>query len=134
MNQGPKSRFTIGRERSCDIPIADESVSRLHAELTILDGGKLFLTDCHSSNGTSVLRDGTARRISQDFVLPSDRVQFGDVILDMSDLVESVRGRVKQAAPAAPVARRDAPGGERVERCGCGAIKPQGKPCPACGA
>lgn len=134
MSQGSKSRFTIGRERSCDIPIADESVSRLHAELTILEGGKLFLTDCHSSNGTSVLRDGAARRISQEFVLPSDRVQFGDVILNMSDVVESVRGRVIQAVPPGPAARRDAPAGERVQRCACGAIKPQGKPCPACGA
>jgi hypothetical protein len=133
MSQGAKTRFTIGRERSCDIPIADESVSRLHAELTILEGGKLFLTDCHSSNGTALLRDGQARKISQEFVLPSDRVQFGDVILPMSDLVDSVRGRVKQPPPA-PAAKLNPAPGQRVERCPCGAIKPQGKPCPACGA
>ena len=134
MSQRAGSRFTIGRERSCDIAIADESVSRLHAELTILENGKLFLTDCHSSNGTAVVRDGAARRISQEFVLATDRVQFGDVVLNMADVLESVRGRVKQAAVPAAAAPRDAPLGDRVERCRCGAIKPQGKPCPACGA
>src|SRR5678809_1541964 len=54
----PKTRFTIGRDRGCDIPIADDSVSRLHAEITLLDGGRVFLTDCHSSNSTFVMRDG----------------------------------------------------------------------------
>ncbi|MBI4523796.1 MAG: FHA domain-containing protein [Deltaproteobacteria bacterium] len=32
-------KFTIGRDKNCDIPIADDSVSRLHAEITIVDGG-----------------------------------------------------------------------------------------------
>lgn len=135
MSHGRKNRFTIGRERKCDIPIADESVSRLHAELTVLEGGSLFLTDCHSSNGTTLLRDGTPRRISQEMVLPTDRVQFGDVVLSMADIVDSLRGRMPASASssATPQRRELAPGG-RVERCHCGAIKPEGKSCPACGA
>lgn len=135
MSHGRKNRFTIGRERNCDIPIADESVSRLHAELTVLEGGKLFLTDCHSSNGTTLLRDGTPRRISQEMVLPTDRVQFGDIVLAMADIVNSLRGRIEPPAPASAAPRqRELPPGGRLQRCHCGAIKPEGKACPACGA
>jgi pSer/pThr/pTyr-binding forkhead associated (FHA) protein len=32
-------RFTIGRDKTCDVPIADDSVSRLHAQFSILAGG-----------------------------------------------------------------------------------------------
>jgi hypothetical protein len=46
MNQ-PRHKFSIGRERSCDIPVADDSVSARHAELTFLGDGKLLLTDCY---------------------------------------------------------------------------------------
>lgn len=133
MSQGPKTRFTIGRERTCDIPIADESVSRLHAELTVLENGKLFLTDCHSSNGTALLRDGSPRSISQEIVQPTDRVQFGNIVLSMADIMDSLRGRIAQPAPSLQP-RRNPPMGDRVQRCTCGAIKPEGKTCPACGA
>lgn len=133
MSHGPKTRFSIGRERTCDIPIADESVSRLHAELTVLENGKLFLTDCHSSNGTALLRDGAPRLISQEIVQLTDRVQFGNVVLSMADIVDSLRGRIVPSTPEAQP-RRQAPMGDRVQRCSCGAIKPEGKSCPACGA
>lgn len=134
MSPVQKTRFTIGRERTCDIAIADDSVSRLHAELTILEGGKLFLTDCHSSNGTTLLRDGVPRRISQEMVFPNDRVQFGNVVLSVSDMVESVRGRTPPPKKAGPRPVQDPPAGGRLVRCDCGAIKPEGKACPACGA
>ncbi|MCG6861051.1 MAG: FHA domain-containing protein [Chromatiaceae bacterium] len=49
---GPRHKFSIGRERSCAIPVADDSVSAMHAELTFLGDGKLLLTDCNSTNGT----------------------------------------------------------------------------------
>lgn len=130
-----KTRFTIGRERTCDVPIADDSVSRLHAELSVLEGGKYFLTDCHSSNGTMLLRDGKPKRISQETVFPSDRVQFGDVVLSVSDIVESIRSRApKVEMKAPPKSDSRPPAGAKVVRCECGAIKPEGRRCPACGA
>lgn len=134
MSPGPKTRFTIGRERTCDIPIADDSVSRLHAELSVLEGGKFFLTDCHSSNGTTLLRDGATRRISQEVVFATDRIQFGNVILSMSDILDSLRSRTPHAPQQQPQPRQSTPAGGKVMRCICGAIKPEGKPCPACGA
>lgn len=132
----PKNRFTIGRERTCDIPIADDSVSRLHAELTLLDGGKYFLTDCHSSNSTYVIRDGTARRITQEMVAATDKVQFGDVVMSMKDIIDALRPRLVAAplAAAAPVRTGPLPDSVKLIRCECGMIVPQGKPCPTCGA
>ncbi len=128
-----KTRFTIGRERTCDIPIADDSVSRLHAELSLLEGDKLFLTDCHSSNGTLLLRDGQSRRISQEIVRPTDHIQFGNVVLPMADILSSISGRRPAAGHKTPNPETRPPAGAKVVRCECGAIKPEGKKCPACG-
>jgi pSer/pThr/pTyr-binding forkhead associated (FHA) protein len=128
-----KTRFTIGRERTCDVPIADDSVSRLHAELSVLEGGKYFLTDCHSSNGTMLLRDAKPKRISQETVYLTDRVQFGDVVLSVSDIVESIRSRAPKVELKPPQSDSRPPAGAKVVRCECGAIKPEGRRCPACG-
>lgn len=128
-----KTRFTIGRERTCDIPIADDSVSRLHAELSLLEGGKLFLTDCHSSNGTLLLRDGHSRKVTQEIVQPTDRIQFGSVVLAMSDILASIGGRHPAPERKAPKSDARPAAGAKVMRCECGAIKPEGKKCPACG-
>ena len=99
----PKTRFTIGREPTCDIPLTDDSVSRLHAELTVLEGGKLFLTDCKSSNGTFLLREAQPRRISQELILPTARVQFGRLVVAASDLLAAVTlPNVTQKLPPAP--------------------------------
>ncbi|MBI4906005.1 MAG: FHA domain-containing protein [Acidobacteria bacterium] len=133
---GPKNRFTIGRDRTCDIPIADDSVSRLHAELTLLDGGKYFLTDCHSSNSTYLIRDGSTKKITQELVAAGDRVQFGDIVLGMSDILDAIRPRLV-AAPqnaSAPVRTGPLPDSVKLVRCECGTILPHGKRCPSCGA
>ncbi len=49
-------KFTIGRERSCDIALAHDTVSRHHAELAFIDDGKLLLTDCNSTCGTFLVQ------------------------------------------------------------------------------
>ena len=53
-----EKKFTLGRARDCDIVLADDSVSRRHAELTFLGDGKVLLTDCRSSRGTFLLAGG----------------------------------------------------------------------------
>ncbi len=125
----PGEKFTIGRDQSCDIPVADDSVSRRHAELTLVDPGKLLLVDCQSSNGTAILEDGRPRPIRQAFVTPSDRVQLGSVVLSVSDLLEAISARSSKRPPnGAP-----APPGNKVVRCECGVIKPVNSKCPECG-
>ena len=46
--------LTIGRSLSCNIVLNSEKVSSLHAEITILDNGDIFLEDKNSTNGTFV--------------------------------------------------------------------------------
>lgn len=122
-----KNRFVIGRDQSADIAIADPSVSRRHAEITLLENGKVFLTDCRSSNGTFVVRGGAERRISQETVTAADTAKFGDVSIRVSDLLAAVRPQ----APAPAAAPRHTPQGKLV-RCDCGAIKSLNSPCPSC--
>ncbi len=50
--------FTIGRDPSCDVPVADESVSRIHAQISFTSEDLIFITDRRSSNGTFVIRGG----------------------------------------------------------------------------
>ena len=87
-----RRKYSIGRERSCDIPLADDSVSGHHAELEFLEDGKWLLTDCRSTNGTFLLGNGGApRRLSQSLVSPLDQVRFGAVTLGMRELLEALR-------------------------------------------
>jgi len=44
----------IGSSQSCDIVLNSKYVSSLHAELTVLDDGKIILEDKNSRNGTTV--------------------------------------------------------------------------------
>jgi diguanylate cyclase (GGDEF)-like protein len=57
LNRGPieltGGRTTMGRGRDCDLPIADDSVSRQHAEIRVTDQGCVIL-DLESTNGISV--------------------------------------------------------------------------------
>lgn len=70
---GPQLRFTIGREPACDLTLADETVSRLHASL-IRHEGNWLLDDLGSTNGT--LLNGW-RVTAPTPVAPGDRVSFG---------------------------------------------------------
>jgi len=134
-----KDKFTIGRDRGCDIAIADETVSTWHAELSFLGDGKLLLTDCKSRNGTyRVLTDGSEVPLRQELVSPLDRIRFGNVSIGMRELLESLRMKYPQlgqpvgnaAAPRPPPAA----GHRELERCECGRVKVVGSPCPGCGA
>ncbi|MGO9270455.1 MAG: FHA domain-containing protein [Terriglobia bacterium] len=51
---GPKG-LSIGRDPlNCQVVIADEEVSRLHAWVGVTDRGEVTIRDCHSVNGTFV--------------------------------------------------------------------------------
>ena len=78
-------RLRIGRGRDADVVVRSESVSRLHAELTITDVGggrggvrQYTLTDCDSTNGTRVLRHGRWQRVGHEIVAPDERIRLGD--------------------------------------------------------
>lgn len=135
-------KFTVGRDKGCDIAIAHDSVSRLHAEIIVKDG-RVFLTDCRSSNGTFLLRGGKAQTIRQEFVTPEDQVQFGSVVLRVRDILDTLLQKHPELRSAAKP-----PGGPKVEpkswtepargktlvRCACGTVKVKGEQCPLCGS
>jgi len=126
-----KKSFTIGRDRSVDIPLADPSVSRLHAEIQLLEQDRLFVMDCNSSNGTWLFRDGIPRRIQQETATSGEQVQFGSVRIAVSDLMDVAR---RSAMPATPQPKAETlPKSAKLVRCGCGAVIALGSECPFCG-
>jgi len=124
-------KYSVGRDRTCDIPIADESVSRKHAEIAF-DMGKILVTDCGSSNGTTLIRQGSPRPLKQEFVVATDHVRFGNVTLSVKELLEAIRAKDAPAAAAAPATPKPVDAG-KIVRCGCGAVKRSGEFCTACG-
>ncbi len=135
----PAKKYLIGRDRNCDIALAHATVSSRHAELSFLGDGKLLLTDCQSCNGTfRLLPDGRALPVRQELVSPLDRVRFGEVALDMRDLLEAIRLKhadILAPPPAPPPPPDPLPPaqGRALERCDCGCVKAVGQSCPGCG-
>jgi len=147
MKPAAKERiFRIGRARDCDILLDHSSVSRYHAELSYLDNGKLYLTDCHSSNGTAIVaRDGEIP-VRQTLVSPTQTLRFGDVVLEVKEILEAIRLRTlpPEAVESAGTTAETADGDEtpksrswvrglRLIRCRCGEVRRAESTCPVCG-
>ncbi|MCP5050644.1 MAG: FHA domain-containing protein [bacterium] len=136
-----EKKISIGRERGCDIVLADDSVSRHHAELTFLRDGKLLLTDCKSRNGTFLVQGSNDKPVRQLLVSPMDTLQFGDIKISVKELLESIHlkfpsfntGGVAPPDENPPPPRKPWVKGTRLVRCDCGAIKSNGEVCPECG-
>ena len=92
MNPALMSRlrtYIVGRDRGCDVRLDDASVSRHHAEVVRLSGGRLYVTDRATTNGTFVFDGHDWRRIRQAFLKPGGRVRFGDVEMSAGRLDDS---------------------------------------------
>jgi pSer/pThr/pTyr-binding forkhead associated (FHA) protein len=145
MKKTKERTFRIGRARDCDIVLADDSVSRHHAELSFIDGGKLFLTDCHSANGTAIVAGDREIPVRQTSLSPTETVRFGDLVLSVKELLEAVRLKFPdfsggpERESEAESQPRPGPGDpwvrhERLVRCpACGSPKPAGALCGVCG-
>ena len=135
----PDRKYTIGRALNCDIVLADESVSRVHAELAFLADGKLLVTDCRSTQGTVLLRLGGAQiPVRQELVSPLDTLRFGTVTMPVKELLQAIHLK----HPPAGVSGHDRPSpalamppeGAGLVRCECGAVKVKNKRCEVCSA
>lgn len=73
------STYVVGRERGCDVRLDHGSVSRHHAEVVRVPGGRLYVTDRATTNGTFVLDGDEWRAIRQALLDPDGRIRFGDV-------------------------------------------------------
>jgi len=132
-------RFTVGRANTCDILIAHDSVSRIHAEVELLDGDRLRVRDLQSQNGTVLVRQGREFPVTQEVVFLNDTLRFGEVALAAREVIEVLKTAARQVPFAAPpkavagAARAAAAGAGAFVRCECGTVKVRGEPCPACG-
>lgn len=72
------SRLVIGRLPSCGMTLEDTTVSREHAAL-VRRGEAWWIVDLGSTNGTKV----NGRRAAEHQVDPGDRIELGDVVLEL---------------------------------------------------
>ena len=70
-------RVVIGRGEDCDLPVNDTSVSRVHAEIHGIDGGRWEVVDRDSSNGVRV----NGVELKRALLDAGDVVELGDVQL-----------------------------------------------------
>ena len=91
--------YTLGRDAEAAITVPHGTVSRLHAEVIPLPDGRVYVTDCASTNGTFVHEDGRWRRISQEFAGAGARLRFGEVELSVPALLTQI-ARLQSAGTA----------------------------------
>lgn len=80
-------KITIGRSTDCDLVLADLTVSRLHAEIELLENNHLLLNDCQSTRGTFVIRGGHEEKIRQQTILRTDFLRFGDISISVKEVL-----------------------------------------------
>jgi hypothetical protein len=70
--------YRIGRAVGAHLHLVHASVSRLHAEIEVLDGGGLVLTDLNSTNGTWL----GARRVTRVALCGDFDLRVGALVLE----------------------------------------------------
>ena len=110
--------YRIGRGSGVDIRIDDDSVSRVHAELVATPSGSYYLTDCSSSGGSYVARNGEWSPIRQEFVNPTDTILLGHYQTTVPALIAMAAQKERRSGggtslPEGPV-RRNADTGEII--------------------
>ena len=90
------SVYRIGRRSDMDIRIDDETVSRVHAELVVTAKGAYYLTDCGSTGGTYIARDGEWIPVRQEFIEPADAILFGRYQTSAHELLRKPMARGNQ--------------------------------------
>ena len=110
--------YLVGRDPSCGYHIADESVSRQHAEVVLARDGRFFVTDRGSLNGTFVLAGREWEPVRQVYVEPTARIRFGGYEMEAAQLAV-LRGHGTDGSPVqghrVESASGGRPGPERVE-------------------
>jgi pSer/pThr/pTyr-binding forkhead associated (FHA) protein len=125
----PRKSLLLGRDPNCDIIVADETVSRKHAELVPTENG-VFVTDCNTQNGTFLLGPSGKKRIRQHTLGVSDSVLFGECEFRARDLIEEVN-RLSSGGGNGSAAN---PVSTTYVRCKqCGTPGPRRQNCRVCG-
>jgi FHA domain len=75
---GGCEELVVGRHPGCDVVVADETVSRRHAQLTFRDGGWV-LQDLRSTNGTRL----NGQYVGRCRLRPGDQLGLGHQVLQI---------------------------------------------------
>lgn len=96
----PLQEIAVGRAVDNDLVLDDPSLSRKHAKLRRLGGGRLDVADVNSANGTYV----NGRKVDRAQLGPGDTLRFGELIfrLDGGGMMPRAAGAALPAAAAAP--------------------------------
>lgn len=98
---------TIGRSRDADLRVDDRWISRIHCEISDLEGS-LVVRDLESTNGTLV----NGHRVREALLLPGDRLTVGISSFEVR-YNRSAKGRLGCAAVSSekvpPPRRKPAP-------------------------
>ena len=107
---GPRG-LVIGRDpANCQVVLADDEISRLHAWIAPNDKGEVVLRDRHSANGTFV----NQVRVQEKVLKPEDEISVGSARRHLFRIEEvGAAGLPQGAAPteAVPAAQPEAVGG-----------------------
>jgi pSer/pThr/pTyr-binding forkhead associated (FHA) protein len=85
VSSAPESK-TCGRDPSCDLVLADTTLSRWHATIELASDGRVCINDKGSRNGTFINRNDSWVRVRKVFLCSGDRIRFGDVELPLARL------------------------------------------------
>ena len=78
----------IGRSRHADIWVGDDTVSRMHAEVTLTESGRLYLADRGSLRGTWILDGGEWKPHRQGDVNRETEIRFGRFRTKLSEILD----------------------------------------------
>jgi pSer/pThr/pTyr-binding forkhead associated (FHA) protein len=71
-----ESAITIGRDKSCNLPLADERISAQHAHI-LFHHGQWWLEDLHSTNGTFLNKE---KILIPTVLITGDEFKCGDTL------------------------------------------------------
>ncbi len=74
-----RQKMTIGRAPPVDVVLDEEGVSRRHAQVDLLPGGVVRVSDLGSSNGVRV----AGRRVKIHALRDGERLRLGDAVLTL---------------------------------------------------
>lgn len=77
----------IGRDNQCNLILRSMKVSALHAEMTLMDNGEIYLEDKSSTNGTFVGGIRIEPNVETKITF-GDKVVFGDTALDWTCITD----------------------------------------------
>ena len=109
----PGAMMVVGRAVNSDCAVVDATVSRRHAEMTVVHNG-VQVKDVGSSNGTYV----NGVKVDSYFVVPGDTLTFGKIAFRLEEIAPA------QPEPGSPAAEGSGRKSEAGGRAGATIVRP----------